>query len=189
MAEMGVPTTASATTITTATTTTTALLLLRLLLETRRFPAFAFKVTNPQPLSSLSPSSPLPLPQPSLHFPPSAALSYCDFVTFALILTHITVIASFFLHSCARLVQTLNVNPPQPQEPPSFCLHLSHPPVPTSPAPPKLSTTPLILSSSVPTFSSHRVKLLFFISTCIFFNSTSHLTFHHHALHSPCCFF
>lgn len=43
MAEMGVPTTASATTITTATTTTTALLLLRLLLETRRFPAFASK--------------------------------------------------------------------------------------------------------------------------------------------------
>lgn len=63
MAEMGIPTTASATTITTATTTTTALLLLRLLLETRRFPAFAFKVTNPQPLSSLSPSSPLPPPQ------------------------------------------------------------------------------------------------------------------------------
>lgn len=43
MAEMGVPTTASATTITTATTATTALLLLRLLLETRRFPAFASK--------------------------------------------------------------------------------------------------------------------------------------------------
>lgn len=43
MAEMGVPTIASATTITTATTTTTALLLLRLLLETRRFPAFASK--------------------------------------------------------------------------------------------------------------------------------------------------
>lgn len=54
-------TTAPATTITTATTTTT-LLLLKLLLETRRFPTLTFKVTNPQPLSSLSPSIPLPLP-------------------------------------------------------------------------------------------------------------------------------
>lgn len=62
MGKMGVPTTTSASTITTATTTTTALLLLRLLLETRRFPAFAFKVTNLQSLSSLSPSFPLPLP-------------------------------------------------------------------------------------------------------------------------------
>lgn len=55
--EMGVPTTASATTITTA-AAKTALLLLRLLLETRRFPTFAFKVTNPQPC--------LPCPPPLL---------------------------------------------------------------------------------------------------------------------------
>ena len=61
MAEMGVPTTASATTITTATTTTTALLLLRLLLETRRFPAFASK------WRTLNPCLPCP---PPLLYPP-----------------------------------------------------------------------------------------------------------------------
>lgn len=97
MAEMGIPTTASATTITTATTTTTALLLLRLLLETRRFPAFAFKVTNPQPLFSLSPSSPVPLTQsipPFLHPLPSIPLlpSLCH------LCTHVET------HCCHRLI-------------------------------------------------------------------------------------
>lgn len=67
MAKMEVPTTTSATTITTA-TTTTARPLLRLLLETRRFPAFALKVTIPQSLSSPPPSFPHHFLNPSLTF-------------------------------------------------------------------------------------------------------------------------
>jgi len=90
------PTAASATTITSATTTTTAPLLLRLLLETRRFPAFAFKVTNPQPVSSLSPtfsSTPYSI-HPSLRplrFP--ASTDFPHIVPFALTLIHTILIA------------------------------------------------------------------------------------------------
>lgn len=81
MAKTEVPAATSATTITTATTTTTATataarLPLRLLLETRRFPAFALKVTNPQSLSPPPPpplSSPLPQSAPTLSPQPCSA--------------------------------------------------------------------------------------------------------------------
>lgn len=95
-AEMGVPTAASATTITTATTTTTALLLLRLLLETRRFPAFAFKVTSPQPPVFPVPLlSSTPFLNPSLHSSIPCPLSpdFPHLITFAPTLTHIALIA------------------------------------------------------------------------------------------------
>lgn len=103
---MGVLTAASATTITTTAAARTALLLLRLLLETRRFQAFVFKVTNPQP----SLPCPQPLPCPSLlhpYVPPPSVPRLSHTVVFTLMLTHITVNTKFLscilTHALCRL--------------------------------------------------------------------------------------
>lgn len=105
MAKKGAPDTTSATTITTATTTATAHLLLKLLLETRRFPANAFKVTNPQSLSSLPPAFLYRFRNPTSHFliPYQLLPKSPHSITLAIVLTYITFIAFFVLHFCIHL--------------------------------------------------------------------------------------